>query len=292
MNVLIHNPTASRGDARKREGDAVAALRAAGIEFDILHTKRPGHATQLARHAVERGARLVIAAGGDGTVHEVAQGMWDTDAVLGVIPMGTGNDFAEAHGIPRNLKKAVEIIRDGQDCRSDVGHFGEWSFFNTVGIGFDAVVSIKSRAIERLRGDLLYLVAVLKTFRSYRSTDMEVLAPGFQRSGPTYMLTVCIGQREGGGFTLAPDAIIDDGLFDVCLVDNIRIPTVLRMIPKAMKGTHTGMSFVEMLKVPDVTVTSPEPIVLHADGQIYRTERTTLEFRCEREALNVRMHPV
>lgn len=289
MIVLIHNPAAGRGNALKREAEALSALRERGVDFEVLHTKRPGHATQLARRAVERGARMVIAAGGDGTVHEVAQGMWDSDAVLGVMPMGSGNDFAGAHDIPRDLGKAAAIISEGVDRCSDVGCFGEWTFFNTAGIGFDADVTIQSRGIKRLRGDLLYLVAVLKTFRSYRSAHLEVEASDYRRAATTWMLTIGIGQREGGGFTLTPDALVDDGLFEVCVVDDIPVRTALRIIPRAMKGTHTDFSFVTMLRVPSIRVSAAEPLVLHADGQIYRTGCTTLEFRCERKALNVRM---
>lgn len=287
--VVILNPTADRGGAAKKENTSLEALRETGLKFDLLHTAEEKHATMLARDAAAAGADLIVAAGGDGTVHEVAQGMWDTDAVLGVMPMGSGNDFAQAHGIPRDLERAAAIIRSGKTGRTDVGRCDDWTFFNTVGIGFDACVSKYSRRIKRLRGNLLYLAAVLQTFRKYRSTHFVVDAPGYSRSEPTYLVMVGIGPREGGGFTLAPDAIVDDGMFDVCIVDDIRVPTVLRMIPRAMKGTHTDMSFVTMLRVPVIRISTTIPIMLHADGQIYHTGKTTLAFDCKQGGLRVRM---
>ena len=291
MNVLILNRTAGRGDAGRHEHEAVTALRNAGVAFDLLHTEAPEHATELARQAASEGASCIIAAGGDGTVHEVASGMWNSDAVLGVLPMGSGNDFAQAHGIPKKLDEAAVLVRDGTTGLSDVGRFGDRTFFNSLGIGFDAEVSVRSRRIRRLKGDLMYLVAVLGTFRHYRAPMYRIEAPDYQRNDTTYMITVAIGQREGGGFTLAPDALIDDGLFDLCVVDDIPIRTAVRMIPRAMKGTHTNLPFVTMLRVPHVTIDRGAAIILHADGQIYEVGSGRLEVTCEPRALRVRMAP-
>jgi len=289
--VLILNPTAGRGRAGRHEHEAVQALQNAGVPFELLHTEAPEHATELAREAASQGAECIIAAGGDGTVHEVASGMWDTDAVLGVMPLGSGNDFAQAHGIPGDLVGAAELICAGGVGHTDVGRFGERSFFNTIGIGFDAQVSLRSRSIQRLRGDLMYLAAVLGTFRHYRSPRFTISAPGYDREDRFYMIMVAIGQREGGGFTLAPSAVVDDGLFDVCVVDDIPIRTAVRMIPRAMKGTHTTLDFITMLRVPRIRIETEPPILLHADGQIYRIGEEVLEITCEPKALAVRMPP-
>lgn len=287
--MLILNPVAGRGRARKKESDALEALERARIPFELLETEAPGHATELARTAHREGADLIIAAGGDGTVHEVAQGVWGTDAVLGVIPLGSGNDFAISHGLPRDVDAAVEVLRDGPVRATDVGRFGDTAYFNTMGIGFNAEVSAQSRRLKRLRGIPLYLTAVLRSFTSHRSVVMEIETPEFRWERLTYLVTIAIGVCEGGGFHLTPDALTDDGLFDVCLVEHLSIPAALRILPRALKGRHTGHEKVTMLRVPNIRITAPHDIWVHADGQIYDTGRDTLVCTCEQGALSVRL---
>ena len=291
-SVLIVNPVAGRGLTRRRESEAIRALQAAGLEFEVERTEAPEHATDLARRAVAAGARRIIAFGGDGTVHEVAHGMWDSEAELGVLPFGSGNDFAQAHGIPSDVAGAVEVLMHGREGKTDVGRFGQQTFVNTVGIGFDAEVSLESRRIRYLRGDLLYLLAVLRTLNRFRGMPMRIEAPGLERDDFTFFITVAIGQREGGGFNLTPDALVDDGLFDLCVVDQISIPRIIQLIPKGMKGTHTGQPYVTMHRTPTVSITIDRHYVLHADGQLYRPGPGTLECTCRQPALKVRMGPL
>ncbi|MFO7768174.1 MAG: diacylglycerol kinase family lipid kinase [bacterium] len=287
--VLILNPVAGRGRARKREPAVLQALCSAGMRVELLETEAPGHATELARRAHREGAELIIAAGGDGTVHEVAQGVWGTDAVLGVLPLGSGNDFATSHRIPRDLEAAARVLTGGPVRVTDVGRFGDRAYFNTMGIGFTVEVTAQSRRLKRLRGIPLYLAAVMKSFASYASIPLEIETPGFHRERPTYFITVAIGVCEGGGFHLTPDALTDDGLFDVCIVDHVSTPTALRILPRALKGTHTGHETVTMLRVPTIRISAPHDIFVHADGQLYDTGRDTLVCTCERGALRVRV---
>jgi diacylglycerol kinase (ATP) len=290
--VLIMNPAAGRGLARRKTESAVRALQAAGLEFELEQTEAPEHATELARRYAAAGARLIIAAGGDGTVHEVAQGMWDTEADLGVLPLGSGNDFAQVHGIPADLEEAVRVVVAGRTGYSDVGRFGPRTFFNTLGIGFDAEASLESRRIRWLRGDPLYLLAVLRTLNRFRGMPMKIVSPGYERDASTFFIMVGIGKQEGGGFRLTPDALTDDGLFDLCVVEEIPIPSIIRLIPKAMKGTHTDQPWVRMHRAAEVSITIEQPYVLHADGQLYRPGPGKLDCTCLPRALRVRMGPV
>ncbi len=285
--VLIMNPIAGRGLSRQKERVVLEALRKAGIDFTLYHSEAPRHATELARQAAADGAGMVIVGGGDGTAHEVATGILDSDVAIGVIPLGSGNDFAGSQGIPMDLNDAVSVLRQGRVRLSDVGEFGEWFFFNTLGIGFGPTVTINARKFKRLRGYPLYLVTVIKSLFVYRSMPLVIEAPDFHHDKLTYMLIVGIGTREGGGFMLTPDAVLDDGLFDLCVIDDMSIPNILRVLPKATKGTHTNLPTVTMLKVPSLTVTAQEPIVLHADGQIYETGVTRLELTCRPRSLRV-----
>jgi YegS/Rv2252/BmrU family lipid kinase len=284
--VLIMNPTAGRGLVKSREPETLDALKKAGIEYTLQHSEDRGHATELARQAVVDGAKLIIAGGGDGTVHEIAAGMWDSDAVLGVIPLGSGNDFAGSQGIPMDVEGAVRLIGDGVVRYSDVGRFGEWAFFNTMGVGFGPTVTVNARRHRYLRGLPLYMITVIQSLFGYKSINVALEAPGYSREKLTFMLVVGIGTREGGGFRMTPDAVLDDGLFDLCFVDDIGLLTRFKVLPIVTKGEHTDLSVVEMLKVPSLKIRTEAPIVLHADGEIYETGME-LELNCLKQALKV-----
>jgi len=286
--VVILNPIAGRGLVARREREILGALVEAGIDFTPVTTKAQGHATELAREAAEGGADTIVAIGGDGTVHEVAAGMWDSEAVLGAIPMGSGNDFTGCRGIPDDLDGAIAVLTAETVRTTDVGFFNGRPFFNTIGMGFSAAVTAYSLRHTRLRGYFMYLVTVLESLYKYRSIPMVLKAPDFAWEDLVYLLTVGIGTREGGGFTLLPDAEWDDGLFDFCLVHDIPVPTVLRLLPRATKGNHTGLPHVTMVRTPSLTVEGEEPILLHADGQVVETGTTKVEFTCTRQALRFR----
>ncbi len=286
--VVIMNPIAGRGLVARREREILGALVEAGLEFTPVVTKAEGHATELAREAVEQGADTVVAVGGDGTVHEVARGMWDSEAVLGAIPMGSGNDFTGCRGIPEDLDGAIAALTSRNVYCTDVGFFNGRPFFNTIGLGFSAAVTAYSLRHTRLRGYVMYLVTVLESLYKYRSIPMVLTAPEYRYDDLVYLLTIGIGTREGGGFTLLPDAEWDDGLFDCCLVHDIPVPTVLRLLPRATTGKHTHLHHVTMLRKPSLTVEGEEPILLHADGQITETGVTEIEFTCAPRALRFR----
>jgi YegS/Rv2252/BmrU family lipid kinase len=287
--AVIVNRTAGRGLVRQRENRIVDALKAAGFELTLFHTMAEGHATELAQDAAREGFDTIVAVGGDGTVHEVAAGMWASEATLGVIPCGSGNDFAASQGIPSDIDAAVAVLADGVVGRSDVGLFGEYCFFNTIALGFAAAVTVYSRRHRRLRGYLLYLVTVLQSLFMYRSIPMVAETDGFRRDDLTYMITVGIGNREGGGFRVVPNAVTDDGMFEICIIHDVSIPTALRYLPVISKGEHTDLPIITMLDAPRIHISTDEPILLHADGQVYQTGVTELEVSCQPRALKVRL---
>ncbi len=287
--AVIVNPVAGRGLVRKREAGIVDALKAAGFEFSLFHTQAEGHAVELAREAARDGFDTIVAVGGDGTVHEVATGMWDSNATLSVIPSGSGNDFVGSQGIPEDLEGAISVLTDGVVGRSDVGIFGDNCFFNTISMGFGAAVSVYSRRHKRLRGFPLYLVTVIQSLFMYRSIPMMAETDDFKWDDLTFMLTVGIGNREGGGFRVVPGAVTDDGIFEICIIHDVSIPMALRNLPHISKGEHTHLPIITMMETPHVRVTAREPILLHADGEIYETGKTVLDVSCRHRALKVRL---
>lgn len=281
MIKLIANPIAGRGRGRKVLPAAEEALRHQGLQFKTEVTSRPLEAMEIARRAAEEGCELVVALGGDGTSHEVANGLLssgNSEVALGMIPIGTGNDFADMFDTPTDLAQVALRIREGKTRLIDVGRINDRYFVNIVGVGFDALVSIQALKIQHvLRGFPLYLAAVFITLKEYQIPHITVEFDGERLSMPMTMINVANGKREGGGFLIAPDAQNDDGIFDICLARGLGRLGILRLLPEVIKGTHVDKEPVTMAKAKRVILDSPDPLPVHADGEIIYTEAHHLE---------------
>jgi len=269
---LIINPAAGRGAGRRAENAVARAFRSQGWAVEIAHTERPGHGQQLAAEAARHGARHVVAVGGDGTVHEVANGLLDADAdaALGVVPIGSGNDFAKLVGVyAHDPARAVARIVTAQSRRFDVGRILDEWFVNSVGFGFGpAVVQTRNR-MHHLKGFLSYLVPIVQTFFRFRPMLFDVAAPGFRERGYMMMVEVCNGTTAGGSYRFAPEAQPTDGVLDVCLVRKVSLPRFLIAIPRVIRGTHAGMREVTIFRTRELRVRTPDkPLVLHMDGEL------------------------
>lgn len=267
------------------------AFRAQGWSVDVTRTEGPGHGRELARLAVSSGARHVVAVGGDGTVHEVANGLLrgDGEAALGVVPTGSGNDFAKIVGLyGYDPIRAVARLVTATSRRFDAGRvLDEW-FVNSVGFGFGpAVVQTRNRMLY-LRGFLSYLVPIVKTFFTFEPPLFDVAAPGFRERGYMMMVEVCNGTTAGGSYRFAPDADPADGKLDVCLIRRVSLPRFLLAIPRVMNGTHLAMREVAVIKTAKLVVRSPErPLIIHADGELREPGVNECTVELERGRLNV-----
>ncbi len=274
---FIVNPNADMGRAWRMAAD----LRPLVEEFggaDWSGTVYPTHATELARQAGEAGFSLVIAAGGDGTVHEVVNGLMQVPPGnrprLGIVPLGSGNDFAHSIGVPTSPVEALKRVFTGQPKCIDLGAFdigrGYREYFdNTFGIGFDATVTIRSHRITFLRGFLMYLVAVLQTIAlNFDTPMMKVTSDTESWDEKTVMLTLCNGPREGGGFLVAPGSDTADGILNYASVCNISRLMMLRLVPEVMKGTHGRFKQVRLGKLRRMEISTNQPVTIHADGEI------------------------
>jgi diacylglycerol kinase (ATP) len=275
---LIVNPNADLGQAWRKAAD----LRPVVEEFggaDWTGTVYPTHAIELARQAAEEGYELVISAGGDGTAHEVINGLMQVPTErrppLGVVPLGSGNDFSHALGMNPQPALALRQIFTGKTRRIDIGRMSEGHgrveyMDNTLGIGFDATVTIRSHQLTNVHGFMMYFIAVLQTIlfnhdapKLYIKTDSE------SWEDETMMLTVCNGPREGGGFLVAPEARIDDEIYHYAAIRRISRPMMLRLLPEVMKGTHGHFKPVRMGQCKKLELRSEKPLVIHVDGEIY-----------------------
>jgi diacylglycerol kinase (ATP) len=275
---VILNPMADMGNAWKVANDLRPLIAEYG-NADWSGTVYPTHATELARQAGEQGYERIIAMGGDGTVHEVVNGIMQLPAerrpALGVVPVGSGNDFAHAAGVPLQSDRALACALDGQPTPIDLGvmtddHGRKEYFDNTLGIGFDAVVTIRSHRLPVVRGFLMYLTAVIQTILlNHDPAMMRMETDGKQWEQSNLLLTMCNGPREGGGFLIAPEAKIDDGLLHYAMIKSVSRAMMFRLVPEVMKGTHGNFKQVTLGSCKQMSVQADRPLYIHADGEIY-----------------------
>lgn len=285
---VILNPAAGRGYGARVEPRLRRLLKAQGLEFDLIRTEGPWHAAELAEHAAKDGFSSVVAVGGDGTANEVINGLMaastDGDApALGVIPAGSGSDFANTIEVPTDLRDACRRLADGRNRTIDVGRVrvdgGRPRYFgNVVGIGFDGAVLVETLKIKRLRGTLLYLLAVLKTILlNFEAPLTKVMYDDQEMVLSAMMIAVTNGPREGGGFFVAPQAEPDDGLFDLCIAREASRLTILRLIPHFLRGTHIDNELITMARARHVEVSSSEGLIAHVDGEVLCTRGHRIE---------------
>jgi YegS/Rv2252/BmrU family lipid kinase len=275
---IILNPMADMGNAWRVARDLRSITEEHG-GVDWSGTVYPGHAIQLARQAGNEGYDLVIAMGGDGTVHEVMNGLMEipesTRPLLGVVPVGSGNDFAHGINASRTPTEALKRAINGEPSTVDLGlmtdgHGRREYFDNTLGIGFGAIVTIRSHQIPLLRGFLMYLTSVLQTILlDHNPISMQIESDGDRWEQKVIYLVLCNGPREGGGFLIAPDARIDDGLLHYAMITDVSRPMMFRIVPEVMKGTHGRFKQVKMGACKRFTVSANRPLYIHADGEIF-----------------------
>ncbi len=280
---LICNPTAGRGRAGQLLPEIGKRLKSLGVTTDSVLTQTPGDATQLAQQAHKDGYALVIAVGGDGTLNEVANGLVNAaheqvGGQMGIIPLGTGNDFFKMLTTAGDWQSACARIAQGQVRRMDVARVNGRVFINNVGIGFDAQVAIEAQKIRWLRGQAVYLAALARNLLfSYRTPQVTLQLDDLTLEQPITMCTIGNGRCSGGGFWVTPHAQIDDGLLDVCVVNGLSKARIMALVPSVMKGTHTGDAAVRIIHARRITITSSELLPVHADGEIIYTDAQRLE---------------
>ncbi|MEX2570381.1 MAG: diacylglycerol kinase family protein [Gemmatimonadota bacterium] len=284
---VIFNGTAGRGRAARSQTKVEQAFQAAGVECELVATDGRGHAEELAYAAVRDGWPAVVAVGGDGIVHEVANGLMrgvsgaDAPTVpLGIIAVGSGNDFVKMLGTPVHQPEAAVRRIVAADPRGiDIGRVtahdsgggpeGVWYFTNGVGVGFDAQVAAHARRVQHLRGAAIYGWAIVKTLKELRSPSIQIIVDGREVAHERLLLTtVSNGPCHGGSFWLCPGASLDDGMLDVLTAKARSLPAVLNLLPRVVFGKHLGQWGVQLHRGAKVVVRSDARLPIHADGEI------------------------
>lgn len=271
--AFIANPTAGRGRARSFVTSFERRAKDLDSDIEVMWTTHAGHATELARAAASR-CDVVCVSGGDGTVHEVVNGLMPDPVPMVVVPSGSGNDFASLFGCPTTAEELYRTIADGVGARVDVIDCGFRYCANSIGMGFEALVTQKSLSIGWMRGLPLYLSATMRALWSYDCPNMTIRLDGADTlTGNRLLVSVGNGVRAGGGFYLTPDAWPDDGLIDICAVEALGRMQILRLLPTAINGGHTDKPSVSMRRARSVEVSADRPFHMHIDGE-YIGERT------------------
>ncbi|MCL6642325.1 MAG: diacylglycerol kinase family lipid kinase [Candidatus Bipolaricaulota bacterium] len=264
---VIVNLLAGRGRCRRLWPSIERAL--SRLPFRHVFTQATGAATEIARRAA-KDFSTIVAVGGDGTIHEVAAGLMGSQAKLGIIPAGTGNDFVKMLDIPpKDPIRAIEILTSGLPRRVDVGRVGERYFVNGLGVGLDGAVAW--RVFRSWRWPALarwiYLYAAIREALFFRSSDIEIVAPDWRASGRLMMVGASNGRYHGGDFLLVPHAQVDDGLFDVYMIADMSPFRRLREIPKTRRGEHISLPEVQIRRAPWVEILTEQPLLGHLDGE-------------------------
>ncbi|MFQ6014853.1 MAG: diacylglycerol/lipid kinase family protein [Anaerolineae bacterium] len=280
---LVINPYAGRGAGEKLAPEIQRVLQEAGVAYDPVHTTGPGEMTELVRQAKEDGYEVVAIVGGDGSVFEALNGLMaaggdDVVGTLAIIPIGTGNDFIKMLDLPADWRQACHRLAKGRPRLVDVGRCNDYYFANVVGIGFDTLVAIEASKIKRLRGTAIYVVALFRTLLlTYATPYVKVVFDGQTVEQSITMIAVANGRCYGGTFWIAPEAEVDDGLFDLLLSRGLSRLGILYLVPHVMRGTHIDKEPVTMAKARKVVITSEEPLPVLADGEILYTNAHRLE---------------
>lgn len=278
---VIVNPAAGAGKTGKRWPRIQSFLQKIGVRFENDLTEAPGHAIELARAAVGKGYRLIVSVGGDGTINEIVNGLYDTgslkDCRLGIIGTGTGGDYIRTLGVSRNYLEACEHLLHPAQMTVDLGvvdHTIDGQekrrlFTNFAGLGFDAeVVRATTKKFKKLGSVPSYLMGLATTLIAYHNRELTIKIDGKTEERKVCTVIMSNGKYGGGSMFIAPQADIKDGLLDVVIIGDVSKPDLLASLPRVYKGTHLTHPKITLRRARDVEIQSKVSIALQADGEL------------------------
>lgn len=283
--TVIANPVAGRGNAAKRANLMMKALEDSGAEATLSMTGGRGDAERLAKEALDAGATRVVACGGDGTVHEVVNGIMASakkvgDVAMGILSAGRCNDLCYALGLPGKPDAGIQGLLNSQVRSIDLGRVGDRYFSTIATLGFDSEVSeyvASGRHPSFLRGATAYLYAAVVTLFQFRHPQLTLRGDFGDFNGPFFLVATGNTDRYGGRMRIAPAASLDDGELDICLVRPASKLDILRMLPRTFNGGHVGHSAVSMERTRRLEIESEQTLWLWADGERLGQTPATIE---------------
>jgi diacylglycerol kinase (ATP) len=286
---VIVNPAAGRGQSVQR----LAAFQSCvgdGVIAGVLYTREPGDEERLASLALEKGASILVAVGGDGTCSGIANAVIQAggEAQFAVIPSGTGNDFAKTLGIEKQTPQQIAaLILRGAATEMDVGRADGRYFLNSCGFGFDASVLEGAQRVRLLKGDAVYIFSALRQLLTYRGIHVSVNSDANADARKMLMVTVSNGRYLGGAFRIAPNASVVDGELDVGFFGDAGVFGRVRIFARAFSGTHLGLPTVNTLQASSMAFRFSQPPKMEVDGELRQAESMTVNIECLPRALSV-----
>lgn len=287
--LLIINPVSRHGKARLYALESLKVIKKS-FQVDVVESEYPGHSREIAEDS--SGYQAIISAGGDGTIHEIVNGLMKSglnqNVTLAILPVGNGNDSARAIGMPFNHLKAAEEICLKNVSRIDVGKMNNIYFSNSLGLGMDARVArraIELREKTSLKGVPLYLKALFDVLSDWETYALAIEADSSKFSGKITLMASNIGRTYGGGFFITPEAFINDGLLDVCLVESIPVYQVPFRVLFIIFGKHLWMKKVHYFKSERINFRFKKEVFAQLDGEVYEVKEG--EISVVKDALTV-----
>jgi diacylglycerol kinase (ATP) len=284
---ILLNPYANRWAAKSMAPSVEKACQDAGLDYDLTFIPVPGGGKEAAIVALEEGYDVIVAAGGDGTVSEVVNGLLAVSgdsqtAPLGVIPLGTGNDFSDMASLPRDIAESIDTIAAGHTIPIDAGRVsldGESYYFdNNCAIAMEPMVTLEHIRMTRTSGNIRYVLALIKAMAKLKAWHFDLHWDNGEYSGPAFLLSVCNGSRTGGLFPMAPDALMDDGLFDFVLAPDIGKAKIPYLLARLFRGTHIHDPQVTYARTSQLEVICDPPTPVHADGEMLGESARHIEY--------------
>lgn len=268
--VFIVNPSANRTKALKRVGWLRNALKDHWPGSRIVISKKAGDIGRIGREEAAKG-HPVIACGGDGSINELINGVAGMDAVVGVLPMGSGNDFAKSLGIPLEKEAAIRALRTAEAVPIDLIRYdtnrGGGLCDNTLGIGFDGWANFHAHQNSVFKGTLQYLYATVKTAFTFDAVPMRMKLDELEISGDFLMVTLCNGTTEGGNFKVAPMADPADGWMDVVMLGPLSIPRLFVRLPFFLTGSQFRFKDIRHVRCRSFSAEIGAKVGVHVDGE-------------------------
>ena len=285
--LLIVNPEAGSRSTMKALPEIERLLRDRNADYEFHFTKERNHATELVK---EIGADfdVVVSVGGDGTINEIVNGLPDLNKPMGIIPIGTGNDFARSCSIKiGDLESAVDVLLAHDVKKLDVGEVNGRRFINVMGLGFEGRANDIGKMLPFLRGIPKYLIAIGGTYLTYRRMQLRAKFNDLDINEKVFLISIGNGWNVGGGLQLTPKAKLDDGFFDVCYVHHISRVRILQVFTKLYDGSIDGEPEMELHQTKELTIESDSPIPAHIDGEAFDPVQKSFHIRLIPEAQEI-----
>ncbi|MCX6279246.1 MAG: YegS/Rv2252/BmrU family lipid kinase [Bacteroidetes bacterium] len=263
--VFIINPVSGVGKQNRVENLIRERLDVSVYNPEIVYTKSQGHATELSKQAVGKGVEVVVAVGGDGTVNEIATGLVDTNTVMAILPAGSGNGLARHLKIPMNLKRAIDVINEGNIRKIDTATINDQLFVNVAGVGFDAAVA-KKFAVAGKRGFSTYLKITLGSYKSYKPKQYILEIDGKVIRRRALLVSFANSSQFGNNTTIDPSASVSDGYIDVCIVGKMPYWKTFFLAPLLFLKKFDQTKYIEIIRAKEVVLRRKKGKSIHLDG--------------------------